>query len=66
MNATMFVVRGFHQGRKLRSQYFGTQEQARRCADLMTGAVDCIVLAVTTRTSITQRRAASMAAMPST
>lgn len=64
MNTTMFVVRGFHQGRMLRAQHFGSEEQARRCVGVMTGAIDCVVLAVTTSKSITLRRAASTAAMP--
>jgi hypothetical protein len=57
MNTTMFVVRSFHQGRTLRPQHFGNESQALHCADSMKGAIDCVVLAVTTSKSIALRRA---------
>jgi hypothetical protein len=62
MNTTMFVVRSFHQGRALRPQHFGNESKAIQCADLMKGAVDCVVLAVTTSRSLALRRAASQPA----
>jgi len=55
MNTTMFVVCGFHQGRKLKPQHFSTEEQAREHALYMGNTIDCVVLTTSTERSSTQR-----------
>jgi hypothetical protein len=44
MEVATFVVCGFHQGRRLKPQYFRTEEQAREHAAYMNQSVDFVVL----------------------
>jgi len=55
MNTTTFVVCGFHQGRKLKPQHFGTEAQAREHALYMGNTIDCVVLTTSTAQSSTRR-----------
>ena len=44
MDATTFVVCGFHQGRKLKPARFSDEAQAREHAAHMGRSLDCVVL----------------------
>ena len=44
MDATTFVVCGFHQGRKLKPVRFSDETQAREHAAHMGSSLDCVVL----------------------
>lgn len=44
MDATTFVVCGFHQGRKLKPVRFNDERQAREHAAQMGRSLDCVVL----------------------
>ena len=52
MDGTMFVVCGFHQGRKLKPHHFNTEAQAREHAAHMGRSLDCVVL--TTSMAVSQ------------
>jgi len=51
MDGTMFVVCGFHQGRKLKPHHFNTEAQAREHAAHMGRSLDCVVLTTSTTLS---------------
>jgi hypothetical protein len=55
VNTTMYVVNGFHQGRRLRPQYFSCEVQAQACAASMSSVFDGVALATTTQRSLAQR-----------
>jgi hypothetical protein len=55
VNTTMYVVNGFHQGRRLLPQYFSCEVQAQACAASMCSVFDGVALATTTRRSLAQR-----------